>query len=56
MREYGELSILERKVYTRSQDYKPQYGNRSVMEVAVYNRTTSKKVSLWQRFLQFLRK
>lgn len=53
---YSTLSILERKVYTKSRDYKPQYTNRAIMEIAIYNPTVHMKKNLWQRFQMIINK
>lgn len=53
---YSNLSILARKVYTRSHDYKPKYTNRAIMEIAIYNPTVQEKKNLWQRFQMIINK
>lgn len=55
-KEYSTLSILERKVYTKSHNYKPQYTNRAIMEIAIYNPTVCEKKNLWQRFQMIINK
>lgn len=49
MKGYSTLSVLEREVYSKLPNYKPQYTNHAIMEIAIYNPTVHENKGTWAK-------